>query len=260
MPEETNLLKIEKDMDLCTLVTCTPYGINSHRLLVQGSRINEIYEKQNETEEAKLEGVMRMRVMNFMKWSVLCLLIVLFCAMPTIQAKAMEQNSNTPFGEKEKRQTEEGLYHIWIQYPFSDIEFRLYQEGMTENENDMFGQETENPVQTVKINAKGQACFENVKSGRYFIVGEGFEKEGYLYQPIVSEIELPALENGAVRRIAISPKYERAPIEEEEEEPETEQEELDSSLPQTGQSWMPVSVMVFAGVVLLISAWIVRKI
>ena len=259
LPEETNLLKIEKDMDLCTLVTCTPYGINSHRLLVQGSRINEIYEKQNETEEAELEGVMRMRVMNFMKWSVLCLLIVLFCVMPTIQAKAMEQDNNTVIWKKEKGQTEEGFYHIWIQYPFSNIKFRLYQEGMTEDENDMLWKENEKPIQTVTTNEKGQACFENVKSGRYYIVGDSSEKEGYLYQPAVSEIELPALENGAVRRITISPKYERVPIEEEEEEPETEQEELDSSLPQTGQSWIPVSVMVFAGVVLLISAWIVRK-
>ena len=30
---------IEKGKDLCTLVTCTPYGINSHRLLVRGHRV-----------------------------------------------------------------------------------------------------------------------------------------------------------------------------------------------------------------------------
>lgn len=42
-PHEVNSLKIEEDMDLCTLVTCTPYGVNSHRLLVRGHRIaNEI--------------------------------------------------------------------------------------------------------------------------------------------------------------------------------------------------------------------------
>ena len=32
-------LKIEEGKDLCTLVTCTPYGINSHRLLIRGTRI-----------------------------------------------------------------------------------------------------------------------------------------------------------------------------------------------------------------------------
>lgn len=37
-PHETEDLRIEAGEDLCTLVTCTPYGINSHRLLVQGIR------------------------------------------------------------------------------------------------------------------------------------------------------------------------------------------------------------------------------
>lgn len=41
LPEETDLLKIREGEDLCTLVTCTPYGINSHRLLITGKRIHE---------------------------------------------------------------------------------------------------------------------------------------------------------------------------------------------------------------------------
>lgn len=43
-PEETDTLTIEKGRDLCTLVTCTPYGVNSHRLLVRGRRIENIEE------------------------------------------------------------------------------------------------------------------------------------------------------------------------------------------------------------------------
>lgn len=38
-PDDMSELKIEKGKDLCTLVTCTPYGVNSHRLLVRGHRI-----------------------------------------------------------------------------------------------------------------------------------------------------------------------------------------------------------------------------
>lgn len=38
-PSDTKALMIEENRDLCTLVTCTPYGINSHRLLVRGHRI-----------------------------------------------------------------------------------------------------------------------------------------------------------------------------------------------------------------------------
>ncbi|MGI6535208.1 MAG: sortase [Eggerthellaceae bacterium] len=38
-PTDLSSLQIEKGKDLCTLVTCTPYGINTHRLLVRGHRI-----------------------------------------------------------------------------------------------------------------------------------------------------------------------------------------------------------------------------
>lgn len=40
LPYEINDLAIEKGKDYCTLVTCTPYGVNSHRLLVRGHRID----------------------------------------------------------------------------------------------------------------------------------------------------------------------------------------------------------------------------
>ena len=39
LPSEYGDLQILEDSDLCTLVTCTPYGINTHRLLVRGTRI-----------------------------------------------------------------------------------------------------------------------------------------------------------------------------------------------------------------------------
>ncbi len=45
-PQDTGALQIVSGMDYCTLVTCTPYGINTHRLLVRGHRIEN-------TEEAK---------------------------------------------------------------------------------------------------------------------------------------------------------------------------------------------------------------
>ena len=38
-PHEVGALAIEPGQDYCTLVTCTPYGINSHRLLVRGHRV-----------------------------------------------------------------------------------------------------------------------------------------------------------------------------------------------------------------------------
>ena len=49
LPYETELLSIVPGADLCTLVTCTPYGVNTHRLLVRGSRIS--YEEATVMEE-----------------------------------------------------------------------------------------------------------------------------------------------------------------------------------------------------------------
>ena len=45
LPEETDDLAIEEDKDLVTLVTCTPYGVNSHRLLVRGERTEYVPEE-----------------------------------------------------------------------------------------------------------------------------------------------------------------------------------------------------------------------
>lgn len=47
-PNDLSALAIEKGKDLCTLVTCTPYGVNSHRLLVRGHRV------ENESEEIRV--------------------------------------------------------------------------------------------------------------------------------------------------------------------------------------------------------------
>ena len=43
-PKQVDDLYVQEGMDLCTLVTCTPYGVNSHRLLVRGHRIENIEE------------------------------------------------------------------------------------------------------------------------------------------------------------------------------------------------------------------------
>lgn len=46
-PQDTEALLIEEGEDLCTLVTCTPYGINTHRLLVRGHRVETEKDAKN---------------------------------------------------------------------------------------------------------------------------------------------------------------------------------------------------------------------
>ena len=55
LPYDTSFLEIEPEEDLCTLVTCTPYGVNTHRLLVRGVRIS--YEEPAEDELADIEFI-----------------------------------------------------------------------------------------------------------------------------------------------------------------------------------------------------------
>ena len=52
-PEDYSALAIEEGKDYCTLITCTPYGINTHRLLVRGHRIeNKIIDGTRVTSDA----------------------------------------------------------------------------------------------------------------------------------------------------------------------------------------------------------------
>ena len=44
LPEEISELEIDPEQEYCTLVTCTPYGVNSHRLLVRGHRVENAEE------------------------------------------------------------------------------------------------------------------------------------------------------------------------------------------------------------------------
>jgi len=47
-PDELDALESEEGKDYCTLVTCTPYGVNSHRLLVRGHRVENQEESQTD--------------------------------------------------------------------------------------------------------------------------------------------------------------------------------------------------------------------
>ena len=58
-PEETSGLAVEEGKDLVTLLTCTPYGVNSHRLLVRGTRVayNGEEDKEATISESMVESI-----------------------------------------------------------------------------------------------------------------------------------------------------------------------------------------------------------
>ena len=53
LPTDTSLLQIEDGKDLVTLVTCTPFGVNTHRLLVRGHRVPYTPEQEATTAAEK---------------------------------------------------------------------------------------------------------------------------------------------------------------------------------------------------------------
>lgn len=72
LPEEVSLLDIVPGKDLCTLVTCTPYGVNTHRLLVRGHRVP--YVPPEEPTKTLWEK------MSELKFAIITLLVVLLIA------------------------------------------------------------------------------------------------------------------------------------------------------------------------------------
>lgn len=56
-PTDISALKIENGRDLCTLVTCTPYGVNSHRLLLKGHRIENAADISETSKEVKISPI-----------------------------------------------------------------------------------------------------------------------------------------------------------------------------------------------------------
>ena len=80
-PTDLRELTIRPDMDLCTLVTCTPYGINSHRLLVRGHRV------KNANGDARVVAdafqVRPVYVAPFIMMFILAGLLIKFVALPS---------------------------------------------------------------------------------------------------------------------------------------------------------------------------------
>ena len=80
LPYDTSLLGIAPGEDLCTLVTCTPYGVNTHRLLVRGSRIP--YEEaellmEETAEEEPAKSTWEQKYIEGLLWGAAAVLLLL---------------------------------------------------------------------------------------------------------------------------------------------------------------------------------------
>lgn len=90
-PQETSALTVVPGEDLCTLVTCTPYGINTHRLLVRGHRIENLEEARTVRVTADAIQIEPLLVAPFAALPLLLILLILLL-LP-------KRKTRTPGGE-----------------------------------------------------------------------------------------------------------------------------------------------------------------
>lgn len=77
LPDESDKLVIIPDADTVTLMTCTPYGVNSHRLLIRAHRIDTIYDRKVKVSADALQ-VERMKVIPAVFVPLLVILLIIW--------------------------------------------------------------------------------------------------------------------------------------------------------------------------------------
>lgn len=98
LPDDLSDLQIEEGKDLCTLITCTPYGINTHRLLVRGHRIPNVDGLADLTADAiQIEPVF---IAPFLAVPVLILLIILMLITTRRAKRLNSEDYRTMYLEK----------------------------------------------------------------------------------------------------------------------------------------------------------------
>ncbi len=96
-PYQIDALKIDKEQDYVTLITCTPYGVNSHRLLVRGHRIEPEAEENASNEIASPRTEPKQSTWMTKYWEgirdglILFLLIFALAAIATVLVKVLRR-------------------------------------------------------------------------------------------------------------------------------------------------------------------------
>ncbi|MCI6646788.1 MAG: class C sortase [Oscillospiraceae bacterium] len=95
-PQETQALQIVEGEDYCTLVTCTPYGVNTHRLLVRGHRIENLADSASVRVTADAVQIEPLLVAPVVAIPMLLILLIVLL----IPRKPRNRNGDDPFEEQ----------------------------------------------------------------------------------------------------------------------------------------------------------------
>ena len=103
LPEELPLLQPEEDRDLLTLLTCTPYAVNTHRLLVRGTRVPYVESAvQDHVDRARADRSWLEEYIHAIVLGVL-LLIILGTAAFLIWRRKRKKAGRRPAGRRRRR-------------------------------------------------------------------------------------------------------------------------------------------------------------
>ena len=89
VPDETESLRVRRGEDLCTLVICTPYGLNTHRLLVTGHRVAESEPEEVSLRESFADALLNDPIM--MALAALLVMLMLTYAVTKIGIKRYQE-------------------------------------------------------------------------------------------------------------------------------------------------------------------------
>ena len=94
LPEDTSLLGIENGKDMVTLVTCTPFGVNTHRLLVRGERTDYIAAAEEVAELQETQDSSSTWTEEYWKGIVIgiVVLIVIILILSYLESKGAKEN------------------------------------------------------------------------------------------------------------------------------------------------------------------------
>lgn len=207
-PEETEWMKIEKEKEYCTLLTCTPYGINTHRLLIRGVR--------DKTEKVLANAPGRHWIWYGIAGSFLVILILLLCLIPGRNARAGEEKVpergkiEIVCREKEKAVTGIEIQISKVENPIPGYK-NFPEDRMREAAERLAKDKKRTAEQSQKTDESGKAVFSDLEMGCYLIwqkepqvPGESFWK----MQPFL--VVIPVEEDGKwIANILAKPKIEK---------------------------------------------------
>lgn len=132
-PADLSHLELEKGKDYCTLITCTPYGINSHRLLVRGHRIENLNGDAMVTADAL--QIRPVFIAPFIAIPIVLLLLIYMLIDTGLKKRTVNSAKDRYMSEKGLRDTEPGPDEQDIELVLEDLRRFVNKQGDSTERN-----------------------------------------------------------------------------------------------------------------------------